>query len=443
VIGRLAHRDYAFVLSQTGRGDELGALSRAMETLRSALQDADRVADEQRAAQAAKLRKQAAMEQHTQDFGDAISGVMTSLAASAASMRQAADSMSAAADSVHKQAAETATDAAKSSQDLTTVAAAVEELNSSVGEISRQLAEAAEVAQQAVRRAGSSQATMQGLSDAAARIGDVVHLISDIAAQTNLLALNATIEAARAGEAGKGFAVVAGEVKALASQTAKATAEIASQIDTVRAATDDAVSAMSDIGGIIEKMNGVSAAIAAAVEEQSSTTREIASNVHTVASATATAANAMQHVVEEARNAGSVSQHVLQGSTNIGGEADKLRAEVNQFLAAVREDRVDERRRYERLQTTGVLINVSRKGRAPAQMKLQNISRGGAAMASDWSLPAGAEVEVELPTTGATITARVVRCGNGELAVVFSAEPSALAEIDRALDRIASRPMAA
>ncbi len=343
VLGQLARRDYDFALRQAHRGDEIGALSRAMDSLRGSLQEADRLAAGQEAAQAAKLRRQAAVEQHTKVFGDSISGFMASLAASTEAMRKAATSMSAAADSVHEQAEITSTDAAKSSQDLTAVAAAVEELNSSVGEISRQLAEASQVAQQAAQRAETSQGTMQGLSEATARIGDVVHLISDIAGQTNLLALNATIEAARAGEAGKGFAVVAGEVKSLASQTSKATSEIASQIDNVRGATDGAVSAMAEIAEIITRMNGVAAAISAAVEEQSSTTREIASNVHAVAAATAGAAQAMEHVVAEAKNAGGVSRDVLEGAANIGGEADRLRVQVDQFLATVREDSAGER----------------------------------------------------------------------------------------------------
>ena len=152
-------------------------------------------------------------------------------------------------------------------------------------------------ARQAVRRAEASQSTIRGLADATSRIGDVVHLISDIAGQTNLLALNATIEAARAGEAGRGFAVVAGEVKALAAQTAKATAEIGGQIDGVRAATDQAVAAMGEISGYIDRMNEVSTAIAAAVEEQSATTREIASSLQAVSGATAQTARAMEHVV--------------------------------------------------------------------------------------------------------------------------------------------------
>ena len=268
IMGRLADGDNSVDIPSRGSHDEIGDMARAVEVFKQHAIEAERLAREQDAARAAKERRSAAMEQHTQDFGNSISGVMASLAGSAEGMRRAAESMAQAAEAVRDEAGGTAGGATKSSQDLTSVAAAVEELNASVGEISRQLAEAADVARQAVQRADSSHATMQGLSEATARIGDVVHLISDIAGQTNLLALNATIEAARAGEAGKGFAVVAGEVKALAAQTAKATADIGSQIDTVRSATGEAVAAMADIGAIIGKINEVSAAIAAAVEQQ-------------------------------------------------------------------------------------------------------------------------------------------------------------------------------
>jgi methyl-accepting chemotaxis protein len=274
---------------------------------------------------------------------------------------------------------------------------------------------------------------MQGLSEATARIGDVVHLINDIASQTNLLALNATIEAARAGEAGRGFAVVAGEVKALAAQTAKATAEIGSQIDTVRTATSDAVTAMAEIGGIIGKINEVSAAIAAAVEQQNATTHEIAASVQAVSNATAGTAQAMEHVVLVADNAGTASRDVLSGAAQIGREAETLRTEVDQFLVAVRDDTADERRRYERVATNGAMANVQTKGRSAARMTLRNVSRGGASLASDWTMPTGTQVEIELPDAGGSVPARVVRCGGGELGVVFGSEPQALQRIDRFL----------
>ncbi len=92
---------------------------------------------------------------------------------------------------------------------MQTVAAASEELSSSITEISRQVSQSAKIAGHAVDEANQTNHSVQGLAEAAQKIGDVVKLINDIAGQTNLLALNATIEAARAGEAGKGFAVVA------------------------------------------------------------------------------------------------------------------------------------------------------------------------------------------------------------------------------------------
>ncbi|HEX3993972.1 MAG TPA: methyl-accepting chemotaxis protein [Acetobacteraceae bacterium] len=431
VMVKLAAGDKSVDIPARDNTDEIGDMARAVEVFKEQAVEAERLAAEQDAARAAKERRQSAMEQHTQDFGSSISGVMASLAGSADEMRRAAEAMAESATSVHTEATGTAGAAAKSSRDLMAVAAAVEQLTSSVAEISRQLASASEVAQQAVRRADSSHATMQGLSEATARIGDVVRLISDIASQTNLLALNATIEAARAGEAGKGFAVVAGEVKVLAAQTAKATAEIGSQIDTVRSATSDAVTAMAEIGGIIGKINEVSSAIAAAVEQQNATTHEIAASVQAVSGATAGTASAMEHVVMVADKAGSASQDVLGGAAEIGREAETLRAEVDQFLRAVRDESADERRRYERISANGAMVGVRTKGRSPARMELRNIARGGAALVCDWTLPAGTMLDIELSEAVGGIPARVVRSGGGELALIFNSEPQSLRRLDQ------------
>src|SRR5205807_3727615 len=130
------------------------------------------------------------------------------------------------------------------SANVQSVASATEEMTSSVNEISRQVQESSRIASEAVKQAQQTDGRINALSQAAGRIGDVVKLITAIAEQTNLLALNATIEAARAGEAGRGFAVVASEVKALASQTAKATEEISTQIGAMQSATNESVGAI-------------------------------------------------------------------------------------------------------------------------------------------------------------------------------------------------------
>ncbi|MFL5281933.1 MAG: methyl-accepting chemotaxis protein [Rhodopila sp.] len=338
VMGKLATGTKDLMIPHTERRDELGDMARAVEVFKRNAIDAERLVAEQEEQRATKHRRQAAIERHARDFGSSISGVTASLSQSAEAMQSASEAMATAASTVNVEAQGTADGAAKSSQDLTAVATAVEELTSSVAEISRQVAASGDVARQAVQRAGASHGTMQGLSEATARIGDVIHLISEIASQTNLLALNATIEAARAGEAGKGFAVVASEVKALASQTAKATVEIGSQIDTVRDATNDAVAAMDEISGIIRRIDEVSVAISAAVEEQSVTTREIAASVQSVSGATTQTAQAMEHVVEVAQGAGTISRGVLYGATSIRHEAEKLRGQVDHFLTAIQSD---------------------------------------------------------------------------------------------------------
>ncbi len=434
-MGAIAGGNKTMAIPGQGRGDEVGAMANAVAVFRDNMIEADRLNDAQAAARVLKEQRQAAIDQHTQDFGSSISGVMASLAESAGVMRQAADVTARASASVHEQAAETAAGATRSSQDLTSVAAAVEQMTASIEEIARQVASASEIAREAVRQAETGQTSIRLLADSTSRIGDVVSLISNIAGQTNLLALNATIEAARAGEAGKGFAVVAGEVKALAAQTSKATTEIGDQISAVQNATDSAISVMDQIGSVIARVESVSAAIAAAVEEQSVTTREIASSVQAVTDTIKGAARSMDEVVNSADEAGKVGQTMTNGADEIGRQAGLLRSEVDQFLQAVQAEDGDNRR-YERLNGNGIMAAMEISGKRVDQVAIQNISRGGVAVESGLCPPAGTEVRIILPGGRADLAGRVARTVDGILAIVLRQDETNFANVDRFMDTL-------
>ena len=216
------------------------------------------------------------------------------------------------------------------------VASATEELTASSREIGQQMERSSQIAAQAVEEATRTNTSVDGLALAAQKIGDVIQLIQQIAGQTNLLALNATIEAARAGEAGKGFAVVASEVKSLASQTAKATEEIATQVSGIQSATGETVTAIKNISATISQINQISTTIAAAVQEQTAATGEISKNVQQAAQGTVEISRSINKVTETTDKTGQASTQVLDVSTQLAGLADKLRAEVNQFLTTLR-----------------------------------------------------------------------------------------------------------
>ncbi|NGM18462.1 HAMP domain-containing protein [Roseomonas stagni] len=335
-LAQLARRDYAFDLPCVVRRDEIGDMARAIDHCREGLREADRLAEAQRAEEAAKAARAARVQALTAGFQGAAGELTQNLSSAATELDATSGNMAGIATGTAERAAAIGTAAEQASANVQMVAAAAEELATSVQEISRQVGQATVVTQRAVSQTRETDQTVRHLADTAGRIGEVVRLISAIAGQTNLLALNATIEAARAGEAGKGFAVVASEVKTLASQTAKATEEIAAQVSGIQGATQGAVTAIQAISATIDEVNVIASAIAAAVEEQGAATQEIARNVQHAAGGVETVTASIGQVEEATRSTQDSARGVRTAAGDVARSAKRMTAEVETFLDGIR-----------------------------------------------------------------------------------------------------------
>ena len=300
-------------IAYTARTDEIGAIARALLKVRDAAQIAAQREAGSGAAAASKLEARSQLvTQRVESFAGELEAHLRRLGTMTKRLSEAAESMTAAARHANDGSDRATSASADAAGDVSSVATASEQLLDSIEEISRQVVQSTNVVRTAVERAVDTNTGMGRLSTAAQKVGDVVSMISRIAAQTNLLALNATIEAARAGEAGRGFAVVAQEVKTLATQTAKATQDITGQIAEMLEATDLSVEAIDKIQKKISEVEHISTIIAAAVHEQGAATQEIARNVRSAAAGTATMSSHIENVVrsvgETAMSASSVAK---------------------------------------------------------------------------------------------------------------------------------------
>ncbi|MCP3467456.1 methyl-accepting chemotaxis protein [Bradyrhizobium sp. CCGUVB23] len=319
------------------RADEIGEIARTVAVFKSNSLERARLRSEQAATTAAAAeQRKSELRNFVDEFRGSVGGILNNVLDSSGEFERVARQLTDAARSTAQLSAQSAGASETASDHVKSAAAASDELSKSITEITRRVQESNEISAEAVRQAEATDQRIAQLSEAGARIGDVVKLITSIAEQTNLLALNATIEAARAGDAGRGFAVVAQEVKTLAGQTAKATDEISSQIASMQLATEESVVAIKAIGQTIERISGIATSISAAVEQQRSATHNIAGSVRAAASGTADVAANVRHAAKGANETGETSSRMFASAQALSGESLNLKAEVERFLDRVR-----------------------------------------------------------------------------------------------------------
>ena len=324
-------------VAETDRRDEIGRMAESLDVLRKTATTARMLEQEQAASkQRSEAEKRQALIMLADRFDASVGQLVGMMAAGAGELEATAKSMTGTAGSTKQRASAVSTAVNQASSRVQTAATAAEELSCSITEISRQVAQSAEVTGRAVESARRTDTIVRALADGARQIEHVAELISRIAQQTNLLALNAAIEAARAGEAGRGFAVVAAEVKTLAGQTAQATQEIGDRIAQIQSATKEAVGAIDGITSTIEEVGVIATAIGTAIEEQGAATAEIARNVTQTAEATRDVTANIGGVSNAANDTGLAASQVLTAASNLSKQAEQLASEVNTFLAGVR-----------------------------------------------------------------------------------------------------------
>jgi methyl-accepting chemotaxis protein len=337
-IKRVADGAEGVEVPHTDRADEIGALARAIKIFQEAMERNRNLNSQVLEDSRAREERTRHIETSVDAFREAIGGVLRAVADNATSMRGTAETIASVASDASGRAVAASGATEQASSNVSAVASAAEELSASVEEIGRQVRQSAGAVEQAGQRTEKSITEIEGLAAATQRIDGVLNLIQAIAEQTNLLALNATIEAARAGDAGRGFAVVAHEVKALAEQTAKATAEIGQNVGLIQTSTRNSVDAVREIGNAVREINDVTSNIANAISQQDTATREISQNAQLAAQGNGTLVVNIGSLSDAIGKTSTAASSVLTASSDLTATAQTLSREVEKFFGNLRAD---------------------------------------------------------------------------------------------------------
>ncbi|MBI5321624.1 HAMP domain-containing methyl-accepting chemotaxis protein [Bradyrhizobium sp.] len=317
------------------RKDEIGKMAEAVEVFRTSLIEADQMRARQQAEQEGQLARAGRIQASVRNFEKVVAEALGDVASYTAELESTSTSMADTAKEASERSGAVATATEQATRNVQTVSSAAEELSSSIAEINSQVGRSATAASEGAAQANDTNAQIIQLKESVQKIDSVAHLINEIASQTNLLALNATIEAARAGEAGRGFAVVASEVKALAMQTTKATDEIGAQIRAIHERTDQSVGSIGTVTETIVRVSEIVSTIASAVEQQGAATREIADSSSHAARGTAEVLSNIQGVREASERTGEAASQVLRVARELGRNGETLRSRIDEFMKEV------------------------------------------------------------------------------------------------------------
>lgn len=336
-MGDLTSGTLDITVPYTDNTSEIGDIARAIEIFQqNAVRTRQLEEEQKRQEERSATEKREMMARIASQFEESVGAIVANVSGSTAKLSESARSMASATD-MTTQRAETASVASVSTSDnVQLLAAAAEEMSASINQIGEQVGRASTSSKQVAEEVNVADQQMQSLAEIVDTIGEVVSMISDIAEQTNLLALNATIESARAGEAGKGFAVVAAEVKALASETAKATENISGLINQIQAETKLAVGSIDKIGKVVSDLEVTSNVIADQMREQEETTRSVARNVVEAADGTKSLSDSVSDVQSATHEARSASDEVMATAEELSRQSALMKEEVNRFLEQIK-----------------------------------------------------------------------------------------------------------